>query len=132
MKKIIWIFLIAILFSCEDEVIEEQSYAYGIVDQFDQNVDYIAEDSLYNISVEVIDDSRCAIGTVCVWEGKADVEVSIEEPNPGQITLNTYDNQKDTIGNISIELLDVSPYPDINKQVSLSSKIVTLLIEKIN
>ena len=80
---------------------------------------------------EVSGDSRCPTGVVCIWAGKVDVKIKVESPVPGTITLSTYDNPVDTVGNYSFKITDVSPYPISTKTIKLEDYVVLLKIEKL-
>ncbi|MFT3751643.1 MAG: hypothetical protein QM800_01810 [Paludibacter sp.] len=67
----------------------------------------------------VLNDSRCPIGAVCVWEGNAQVRFDLKTEGNYHYTfnLNTHRSfRQDTlIRGIRFKLIDVLPYPDINK-----------------
>ena len=96
--------------------------------EFKINGEYHSADNYLNFSVTEINDSRCPSDVVCVWQGKADVKIEVKNPVRGSISLNTYDNLIDTVGNYSIELIDVSPYPVSTKVIKLEEYKVTLKI----
>lgn len=68
----------------------------------------------YEICLESVNDSRCPVNVVCIWEGDAVVDLSFKSnQKTTSFKLHTHDNfQQDTvIDNIKIELAKVAPYP---------------------
>jgi hypothetical protein len=123
--------LIAISFiSCDQESVSD-SFSYGLDNDFKINGEYHSIDNSLNFSITEINDSRCPSDVVCIWAGKADVKIKVESPVPGTITLSTYDNPVDTVGNYSFKIIDVLPYPISTKTIRLEDYIVMLKIEKL-
>jgi hypothetical protein len=98
---------------------------------FKINEEYHSSDNSLVFSITEINDSRCPSDVVCVWAGKADVKIMVEQPVAGTIILSTYDNQADTVGNYSFKIIDVLPYPISTKTVKLEDYDVVLKIEKL-
>ncbi|HZH65404.1 MAG TPA: hypothetical protein VEY10_10975 [Flavisolibacter sp.] len=83
--------------------------------------------------VKTLSDSRCPAGAVCIWQGKADVELSlVKDGNSILFRLSTqgvpgsYPNDT-VIQNIHIRLKQVLPYPGLpggppGVEVSLSCR----------
>jgi hypothetical protein len=123
--------LIAISFiSCDQESVSD-SFSYGLDNDFKINGEYHSIDNSLNFSITEVNDSRCPSDVVCIWAGKADVKIKVESPVPGTITLSTYDNPVDTVGNYSFKIIDVLPYPISTKTIRLEDYIVMLKIEKL-
>lgn len=124
--------LIAISFiSCDKESVSD-SFGFGLENDFKINGEYHSIDNSLNFSITEINDSRCPSDVVCIWAGKADVKIKVESPVSGTITLSTYDNQVDTVGNYSFKIIDVSPYPISTKTIRLEDYDVILKIEKLS
>ena len=119
-----------ILVSCEKEEVQEV-FAFGTEKSFHLNGDYKSSDNSLKFTITAINDSRCPSDVVCVWEGKADVTIQVENPLPETLILNTYDNVIDTFENFSIELVDVLPYPISTDTIELEDYNVTLKILEI-
>lgn len=133
MKNFVFI-VIALFFSmvaCNKESDREQ-FSFGIDKNVRLNGQYQLANSNLKFSVVEINDSRCPSDVTCIWEGKADVKIEVESPQKGIITLNTFDNLVDTVGNYSFELVDVLPYPISTVQVDLEDYDVTLNILELN
>ena len=131
MKNIILIiFLTSILItSCNKENETEPLFLEQIF-QIDEI--FQSENDQLKFTITEINDSRCPSDVVCVWEGEAVVTVRLEEPQQGVIELSTYDNQIDTIGSFSFELVDVSPYPVSTETIELEDYDITLRINELN
>ena len=113
--------------SCDNEPIPD-SFSFGLENDFKINGEYHSADNSVHFKITEINDSRCPSDVVCVWEGKADVKIKVESPVSGSITLSTYDNPIDTVGNFSFEIIDVFPYPISTKTIQLEDYNVTLKI----
>lgn len=129
MKKIILLMIVAglTIVSCNKETLTE-TFVFGLNEEFQIGGEYQSSDNSLKFSIVEINDSRCPSDVVCVWEGKADVKINVESPQKGTITLSTYDNKIDTVGNYSFEIIDVSPYPVSTKTIKLEDYDVTLKI----
>ena len=66
-----------------------------------------------------IADSRCPIGATCIWEGNGAVKLHVQQSGetPTVFWLNTHPNfLNDTVVNgIRFELIDLLPYPEVDK-----------------
>ena len=64
-------------------------------------------------------DNRCPLGAVCVWEGNAGVSITLRSKHRAysSFRLNTHNRfLTDTlVDGLRFELIDVLPYPEINK-----------------
>ena len=129
MKKFnFFVSLILISFiSCDNEPVSD-SFSFGLDNEFKINGEYHSVDNSVHFRITEINDSRCPSDVVCIWEGKADVKIKVESPVSGSITLSTYDNPVDTVGNFSFEIIDVLPYPISTKTIQLKDYNVTLKI----
>lgn len=132
--KTLYIFfsLIAVLFiSCDKEPVSE-SFGFGFDNNFKINGEYHSVDNSLIFLINEINDSRCPSDVVCIWEGKADVKIEVTNPVQGFILLSTYNHLKDTLGNYSFELKDVSPSPVSTKTIQMEEYEVTLKIDELN
>jgi len=128
--KTIYLFLalIAISFiSCEKET-DPDSFSFGLENDFKINGEYHSADNSLKFKITEINDSRCPSDVVCIWAGKTDVKIEVESPVTGTITLSTYNNPVDTVGNFSFKIIDVLPYPISTKTIQLKDYQVTLKI----
>ncbi len=81
----------------------------------------------------VIEDSRCPKGAECVWEGNGRVEISVRNKGSADEIkeLNTtLDPRQSDAGGFKIHLLDLQPYPEIEKKISPDSYRIRLVVEK--
>jgi hypothetical protein len=113
--------------SCDNEPVPD-SFSFGLENDFKINGEYHSADNSVKFRITEINDSRCPSDVVCIWEGKADVKIQVESPVSGTITLSTYDNPVDTVGNYSFKLIEVLPYPISSKTIKLDEYNVTLKI----
>ena len=129
MKKLFLLLMyVAIVFvSCNEELLPE-TFNLGLEEDFKWGGEYESANNSLIFSIVEINDSRCPTDVVCVWEGKADVRINVDRPQSGSILLSTYDNPKDTVGDFSFELIDVSPYPISTETIKLEDYNVALKI----
>jgi hypothetical protein len=86
---------------------------------------------------EVLEDSRCPDGVVCIWEGNGKILVSVsqEGKEPLEVTLNTSGKEgmsKEAVAfDYLIKLDSLDPYPTvIVKQPNLEDYVATLAVTK--
>jgi hypothetical protein len=129
MKSLYFFFVLIFisLISCENEPVPD-SFSFGLENEFKINENYHSTDNSLKFKITEINDSRCPSDVICVWAGKADVTIKVENPVDGTITLSTYDNPVDTVGNFSFEIIDVLPYPISTKTIQLEDYNVKLKI----
>ncbi len=83
--------------------------------------------------ISVIEDSRCPVGTVCVWAGNARVKVEVVYRHRSRktIELNTTVEPHDVeIEGYRIRLVDVSPKPGENKRGGKARPTIRLSISR--
>ena len=117
--------------SCDEEPVPD-SFSFGVENDFKIKGDYHSTDNSLKFSITEVNDSRCPSDVVCIWAGKADVKIKVESPVTGTITLSTYNNPVDTVGNYSFKIIDVLPYPISTKTIKLEDYVVMLKIEKLS
>lgn len=89
----------------------------------------------YNIriSFDSIQDSRCPMDVICIWEGNGRAKIHLQESGKSsKFWLNTFDNfLTDTIINgLHFELMGILPYPHTDKDYQLEDYKVHLLISE--
>jgi hypothetical protein len=78
---------------------------------------------------ELLEDSRCPEGATCFWAGNGRVIIQL---NDLQTELNTYlDPKSIDLAGFEIELLSLTPYPEINNEVEPEDYFAELVVEKI-
>lgn len=122
-----------LLFSCnrETETFPE-NFRVGIEEVFKPGDIYLSEMQSIKFKISEIYDSRCPSDVVCIWQGEVLVTIEAESPVQGKITLSTNDNQSDTLGNYSFNLIEVLPYPVSTDIIKLEDYEITLKIENIS
>ncbi len=81
---------------------------------------------------KVVEDSRCPKGAECVWEGNGRVEISVRQPgSEAEVKeLNTRLDPKELdTKDFKIRLLDLQPYPETGREISLDEYKVKLVVE---
>ena len=83
----------------------------------------------------VVEDSRCPVGTECIWAGNARISITVaaRRQKPRTVELNTNAGDKSvTIGRRVIELVSVSPERRAGATVPSRSYQVLLRVEAIS
>ena len=74
------------------------------------------------IGFDSLADNRCPLGAVCIWEGNAGITITLKSRYHvySSFRLNTHSRfLTDTlVDGLRFELIDVLPYPEINKDYS--------------
>lgn len=80
----------------------------------------------------VLNDSRCPVGLVCVWEGNAEVKLRFfKEGEILSYTLNTYLSPNElTYENYKIKILELLPVPKLDQKIEAENYRLKLLILK--
>jgi len=73
---------------------------------------------------EVLEDSRCPSGTECFWEGRARIVLEIIEDGQAQNLelikqAGREELSTDTLNGKIYELVELSPYPDVNDELPI-------------
>ncbi len=84
------------------------------------------------LSFDSLGDGRCPIGAYCIWEGNAHVDFIIKQEGRSEqiFTLNTFAGflTDTTVNGIRFELIDMLPYPIVNKDYQLDDYILQILV----
>lgn len=129
-KVILVLFVLLTTISCEED--DDFTFDYSVEKSFNVFKDYTSVDQSFTFSILEVNDSRCAKGVQCIWDEVATVKIADDNLMTDTLVLNTYDNVIDTVNNYSIELLDVSPYPEISKEVKPDDYRVTLIVTRLD
>jgi uncharacterized membrane protein len=129
MKNILAVILVLSLFSCEKENNIKPNQAFSIENQSKKSFTFDAR----KMSLEVlsIEDSRCPENVQCVRAGEAIVTFNFtigDTHITNQILCNKCEPplvhpQEIKIGDYTIKLLDVTPYPNTNNTVKSNSAV---------
>ena len=85
--------------------------------------------------VSLVEDSRCAEGTTCVWAGNAVIKVSIKKgSDPAEIfEMNTNTGAKGaSYGQYAIYLTSLTPTPKANVRLNRNSYTATFSISRLS
>ena len=124
------IMLLFILGSCKKE---QEPAGLELNQELTLKTGDICDSKPDNLSVKVlkINDSRCPIGVVCVWQGEATVTLEVKSGSVFNVELSTFHDPVDTVNNFIFRLIDVLPYPVYGVEVPEKDKKVVLKIDKI-
>ena len=89
----------------------------------------------WNLSfrIDSLNEYRCPINANCIWGGDVDLYFSINEGSHETDTLlrlNDSERNPFETGNHLWEILDVSPYPELDKNIEINDFIVEMRISK--
>jgi hypothetical protein len=84
----------------------------------------------------IIDDSRCPVDAVCIWQGMGVARFKLNAENMDHIiTLATlkfaHYNRDTTIAGFKIELINLSPQSKVNKPVSYKDYVAEVNVTKL-
>lgn len=86
----------------------------------------------FQLSFDSISDSRCPIGAVCFWEGNASIRFIVQaignDSNTFRLNTNGEFLTDTVINGLRYELIDLLPYPEVDKDYSLDDYTLHLLI----
>lgn len=80
-------------------------------------------------------DSRCPLNVICVWEGQAEVTLTVtfEDTEPQDVYMilraDYEELAKDTLNNFIFTLVDVLPYPEDTEVIEQDDYILKLKVE---
>lgn len=117
-------------FSCENEEEGLNYFDLGIECEFEINEEYLSTDEHLQFSIFEINDSRCPNGVMCIWAGEVSVNIAIAKPAIDTITLGTNGISTAKSNTYEFQIIDVSPYPDIQKQIAKEDYIFLLKVTK--
>jgi len=82
------------------------------------------------------EDSRCAAGVVCVWQGQVvpTLQTFKDDKLIGNLSITYREGSTaygtDTFDQYTITIKDVQPKPEASQQIKLSDYLVTLVVDK--
>ena len=86
----------------------------------------------FRLSFDSLGDGRCPIGAYCIWEGNAHIDFIIKQEGRSEqtFTLNTIEGflTDTTVNGIRFELIDLFPYPEVDKDYSLDDYVLQVYI----
>ena len=93
---------------------------------------YCNSEHEFRLSFDSLGDGRCPIGAYCIWEGNAHVDFIIKQEGRSEqiFTLNTFAGflTDTTVNGIRFELIDMLPYPVVDKDYQLDDNILQILV----
>lgn len=130
LKYLLVLFLFAGM-GCEETIIE-QGFTIGKEARFQVDQLYTSADGQYTLKLTEINDTRCAEGVQCVWQGEVSVNGELSKngnKSPFEIHSVMSNVTKQPTG-YTIQIVDVKPYPKYGTEYKLADVVVTLLIQK--
>jgi hypothetical protein len=133
------VLLIGVSIGCIDITIDDFALP-ALGSQFKLKVGQTTALKSDNIKVtllKVTEDSRCASDVVCIWAGQVNVLVNVTKngKNLGDVTLTLGAGNPDlavkNVGDYSIKVIEVNPYPISTHKIESSEYIVTLKVSRI-
>ncbi len=127
-----WVLFLAMLFmlSCDEER-ESYVFAYGSEVKFQPGNRYVSEDNALVLQINRISDSRCPEGAYCFWQGEVSVYWYLNQDKTEELVLRSHFKPVDTVGVHLFRLIDVKPYPKLNREIADSERVVTMRIDKL-
>lgn len=79
----------------------------------------------------VVSDSRCPIDAICIWEGQAEVKLTVSKGSEKKsFVLNTNGPDTEEVLGYSVVLKNLMPYPSASNPTKPKNYVATLLISK--
>ena len=108
---------------------------FKLEEAFDLKVDQTAFNQNENLQIrikEILEDSRCPDGVMCVWEGQVRMEVEIKIDNTTFTKeLIYYSANPLECGGYSFQVLGVLPGTQIDETIAPEDYVFSMLIEKL-
>jgi hypothetical protein len=107
--------------------------------QFELKINQTTAIESDNIKVKllnVMNDSRCPSDVQCIWAGQVSILVNVTKNNVnlGDVTLTLGAGNPDlavkNVGDYTVEVIEVNPYPISTHKIKPSEYIVTLKVSK--
>lgn len=128
MKKVLFSSMILLVCACQNSL-THKNYNHGdeIVLKFGQQIIFDRDKNAVHFK-DVVEDSRCPSNLVCIWAGNGKVRLQV---NNSDIELNTYtEPMKMAVGNIKVQLVDLTPYPEDSDPIKKEDYKVKLFVTK--
>ncbi|HKI88124.1 MAG TPA: hypothetical protein VKA38_03790 [Draconibacterium sp.] len=131
MKKGVFIILTTLFFafSCSEEPLND-SFELNKLQTFIPGVTYHLENTETTFRINNVSDSRCPKRATCIWAGMVQIDLIFQSLTTDTLRLNTLNNQSDTIENYVFHLMEVDPYPELDKEINLEDYRLTMNIFK--
>ncbi len=81
--------------------------------------------------LELVEDSRCPIGTDCVWAGNAKIKIQITKngKSPKIIELNSNGPETEAVDGYIFKLTALTPHPAINIRINRNGYVAIIVME---
>ena len=84
--------------------------------------------------VSLVEDSRCPVGTNCIWAGNAKIKVEISNRGRNKQTFEMNTNLEPkgaTYDGYQIELIDLTPVPKENIRINRNGYVATFAVNRL-
>ena len=131
-KLFILILVASAVLACERNNADHGMFSFDREEEFALYESYYSADHQLSFSVDSIHDSRCPRGVYCIWQGQADVFLTVKTFKTYHLVLDSNKNIRDTIQNYEFQLIDVLPYPDLSSPSSSEDRYAIIKVSYLN
>ncbi len=124
-----FIFLMGIVIACKEDTVTDPATSDNDLKLKTGKV-YNFENNDFTVKIKQINDSRCPVGVVCVWQGEVAVFFEISNGQTWDLVLKSVHQPVDTLNGYIFKLIDVLPYPVYQVDIPDSDRTVILQIDK--
>ncbi len=131
MKVWYLLFIVPLVFiACSKDSVSD-NFTFGAEENLKIGNENKSAENNIQFTITNVQDSRCPGDVVCIWQGEAVVDIEFTKPFQQNIQLNTFDNLVDIVGNYTVKLLNVSPYPVSTQTIKTEDYTIKLRIDSI-
>lgn len=133
MKNLSLLLVLAILLGAA-KCKEDADLLFNVGDSFKVKVGEMAACTCKEVAIQfvaVTEDSRCPKNTNCVWAGEIKTSIMINgTTHEMKLGAEEKGSAKIEVGNYSVQLLEVSPYPEAGQKIEPGSYAAKLIVEE--
>jgi hypothetical protein len=89
-------------------------------------------DGRLNLLLVDVNDSRCPLEALCIWQGMAEVEIeaNVDGGATQTVKLSTLDQEAEQVGDYSLKLVTVEPYPSLTAENPPPTVVTVLVVRR--
>lgn len=84
-----------------------------------------------SLNLESVSDSRCPSDVQCIWEGRADAEITFKKGSISELRQLGTNTGSITFSDYNVSLVEITPYPTSKKQIKQSDYKVKIHIDSL-